>query len=339
MAFPELSDAWRIARLVPPTGPVDIVLDTDTYNEVDDQFAVVYALLSPEKIRLHALYAAPFFNNRSSGPADGMEKSYEEIHRLLDRLGLGGDAKRSDAVFRGSTRYLGGPEDPMSQKAANWSRRGSAHSLGNPERACESAAAMDLIARAMVRSPEDAPLYVATIGAITNVASAILMEPEIIRRIVVVWLGGHAFHWPDTKEFNLWQDPDAARVIFDCGVPLVQIPVMGVCSHLHTTIPELDAHVAGRGAIGDYLAETVRGYHSDHFAWSKVIWDISAIAYLLNESWTPTSLVHSPIVTEQGTWSFDARRHLIRSATHVHRDPIFADLFAKLDRAKPVSRR
>jgi len=48
-----------------------MVLDTDTYNEVDDQFAVVYALRSPERLRVEALYAAPFHNDRSSGPADG----------------------------------------------------------------------------------------------------------------------------------------------------------------------------------------------------------------------------------------------------------------------------
>ncbi len=332
MRFPTLTDTWRLERLEPPSGPVDVVLDTDTYNEVDDQFAVTYALLSPEKIRLHALYAAPFFNDRSNGPADGMERSYQEILRLLEQLGMPCDGM----AFRGSPRYLGSPDDPLSLEGAHWSQRGTARSLGNPERACESDAASDLIRRAMARSRDDSPLYVATIGAITNVASAILMEPEIITRIVVVWLGGHALHWSDTREFNLWQDPDAARVVFDCGVPLVQIPVMGVCSHLHTTVPELEAHVAGRGAIGDYLVETVRSYHSDHFpvptAWSKVIWDISAIAYLLNESWTPTHLVHSPIVTEQGTWSFDNRRHLMRSAYHVSRDPIFADLFRKLDR-------
>ncbi len=328
MRFPELSDTWRLERLTPPTGPVDIVLDTDTYNEVDDQFAVTYALLSPEKIRVHALYAAPFYNNRSSGPADGMERSYQEILRLLERL----DRPAEGLAFRGSSRYLGAPDNPMADQAANWSLRGSAQTLGNAERACESEAARDLIRKAMDRTVDGPPLYVATIGAITNVASAILMEPDIIRRIVVIWLGGHALHWADTREFNLWQDPDAARVVLYCGVPLVQIPVMGVCSHLHTSIPELEAHVAGRGAIGDYLTETVRGYHSNHFAWSKVIWDISAIAYLLNESWTPTSLVHSPILTDQGTWSFDSRRHLIRSAYHVNRDPIFADLFTKLDR-------
>jgi len=305
MTFPRLSDIWRLQRLTPPTGPVDVVLDTDTYNEVDDQFAVVYALLSPEKINLQALYAAPFFNTRSTGPADGMERSYQEIHRLLDRM----DVSPEGLVFRGSTTYLTDRDHP-----------------------CKSEAAEDLIAKAMARSEDDAPLYVATIGCITNVASAILMEPEIIKRIVVVWLGGHAFHWPNTKEFNLWQDPEAARVVFDCGVPLVQIPVMGVCSHLHTTIPEIERYVQGRGEIGDFLAETVKEYHKDHYAWSKVIWDIATIAYLLDESWTPTNLVHSPILTDQGTWSFDGNRHLIRSAVHVNRDPIFRDLFAKLEK-------
>ena len=303
MNFPELTEIERLRRLAPPTGPVEMVLDTDTYNEVDDQFAVVHALFSPEKIKVRGLYSAPFLNRRSTGPADGMEKSYQEILRLLDRI----EVSPEGLVFRGSTRYLEDWEAPV-----------------------ESEAAADLIRKAMARDESDAPLYVATIGAITNVASAVLMEPAIIKRIVVVWLGGHALHWPDTKEFNLWQDPQATRVILDSGVPLVRIPVMGVCSHLHTTIPEIDRHVAGCGAIGDYLAETVRGYHEEHFAWSKVIWDIAAIAYLLEEAWTPTQLVHSPILTDQGTWSFDSRRHLIREAYHVNRDPIFRDLFTKM---------
>ena len=304
MRFPTISEAERLSRLEPPTGKVQMVLDTDTYNEVDDQFAVVQALLSPEKLDVLALYAAPFFNARSTGPADGMEKSYQEILALLERLNVSSEG----FVFRGSDRYLLDWDHPV-----------------------ESDAARDLIAKAMVRSEADDPLYVVAIGAITNVASAILLEPEIIKHIVVVWLGGHAFHWPNTREFNLWQDPQAARVIFDCGVPVTQIPVMGVCSHLHTTIPEIERYVQGCGAIGDYLAETVKGYHKEHFGWSKVIWDIATIAYLLDESWTPTHLVHSPIVTDQGTWSFDNSRHLIRSAWHVYRDPIFRDVFTKLE--------
>ena len=50
MPFPKLSDQFRGERLTPPRGPVRIVLDTDTYNEVDDQFAVAYALLAPEAL-------------------------------------------------------------------------------------------------------------------------------------------------------------------------------------------------------------------------------------------------------------------------------------------------
>ena len=73
---PDLPSLLR--RLERPTGPVDVVLDTDTYNEVDDQFALSYLLASQEQLSLKALYAAPFFNENSTGPADGMEKSYAE---------------------------------------------------------------------------------------------------------------------------------------------------------------------------------------------------------------------------------------------------------------------
>jgi inosine-uridine nucleoside N-ribohydrolase len=302
MKFPVISDALQLERLQPPTGKVSMVLDTDTYNEIDDQFALVHALLSPERLDVQAVYAAPFHNKRSTGPADGMEKSYEEILRLLDRL----DVSPDGFALRGSTGFL-----------PDWD---------HPRR---SEAALDLIERAMAASDE--PLYVVAIGAITNVASAILIEPGIIERIVVVWLGGHARHWPHTHEFNLGQDIQSARLVFDCGVGLVRIPCLGVASHLLTTLPEIVRYVQGRGAIGDYLTEIFKGYHADQYARSKVIWDVAAIAYLLDADWVPADLVHSPIVTDQATWSFDPSRHLIRCARSVNRDAIFGDLFTKLE--------
>ena len=300
--MPQLTEPFRLDRLQPPAGKFRMVLDTDTYNEVDDQFALVYALLSPERIQVEAIYAAPFHNKRSSGPADGMEKSYEEIMRLLDKMAWPAD----NLVYRGSTAYLDKNLEPI-----------------------RSDAVTDLIERALA-SPLDDPLYVVAIGAITNVATAILIEPSIIERIVVVWLGGHALHWPHTVEFNLKQDVPAAQVVFNSGVPMVLIPCFGVTSHLLTTVPELEAYVSGRGAIGDYLVEIVKGYHADHVGWSKVIWDISTIAYLIDPSWVPTQLVHSPILTDQVTWSVDQSRHFIRYANYIHRDPIFRDLYAKL---------
>src|SRR5690242_7762556 len=114
MNFPILSNEMRQRRLTYPTGKVRMVLDTDTYNEIDDQFALVYALLSPERLKVEAIYAAPFTNNRSSGPGDGMEKSYEEIIRLLERL----QVAQEGFVRRGSTAYLTGRPAPERSDAA-----------------------------------------------------------------------------------------------------------------------------------------------------------------------------------------------------------------------------
>jgi inosine-uridine nucleoside N-ribohydrolase len=302
--FPGISEGDRIERLKPPAKrPVRMVLDTDTYNEIDDQFAVVYALISPE-LDVQAVYAAPFHNKRSTGPGDGMEKSYEEILRILSRLGKDPDG----FALKGSTHYLTDPR--------------------NPE---QSPAASDLIRRAKKSSPED-PLYVVAVGAITNVSNAILIDPSIIRNIVVVWLGGNGHHWPHQREFNFRQDLNASRVIFDSGVPFVQLPCTPIVTHFTTTVPEMERYVAGRGAIGDYLLEIFKDYRKDHFGWSKVLWDMTAVAWLIDHRWLPSELVHSPIVTDNYTFSVDRSRHMIRAVSFVHRDPIFRDFFTKLEK-------
>ena len=302
MTFPQLSEAFRISRLAHPGRKLRMVLDTDTYNEIDDQFALTYALLSPEQMSVEAIYAAPFHNTRSDGPGDGMEKSYQEILRLLDFLGYSVDG----FAFRGSTDYVGANRAPQ-----------------------DNAAVRDLIDKALA-SADDDPLYVVAIGAITNVASALLLEPEIISKIVVVWLGGHNLNWPHTREFNLVQDVPAAQVVLDSGVPFVIVPCYGVTSHLLTTLPELREFIGGSSRVGDYLCQIFREYRPDSFGASSVIWDISTIAWLVNPDWAPSDLVHSPILTDQVTWSVDRSRHLVRVANFVHRDPIFRDLFGKI---------
>lgn len=301
-SFPKIDEATRIKKLTPPTGKVKMVLDTDTYNEVDDQFALAYALLSPEKIDLLAVYAAPYHNNRSESAGDGMEKSYQEILRLLKFM----DKPADGFAFRGANRYL---EDVS--------------------RPAKSDAVSDLIKKALASSPDD-PLYVVPIGCITNIASAMLIEPKIIENIVVVWLGGNSLHWPSQWEFNLQQDVLAAQVVFNSGVPFVVLPCQNVVSHLHTTIPELKHYLEGKNALSDYLYNTVLEYSGGQKAWSKVIWDVSAIAWLVNPAWVSTDLVHSPILTDQKTFSVDHSRHFIRMATSLKRDAIFSDLFQKL---------
>ena len=299
--FPTLDRSLLLQRLALPEGPVSMVLDTDTYNEIDDQFAVVYSLIS-EGVNVEAIYAAPYYNSRSSGPGDGMLKSYDEILRLLARL----EISHEGFVYHGSNRYLGGPDTPVRSPATD-----------------------DLIARAL--QPRDGPLYVVAIGAITNVASAILLEPKIRERIVVVWLGGHPQYWPHSREFNLQQDVPAAQVIFDSGVPAVQIPCKNVAEHLRTTLPEMAAYVKGQGAIGDYLYQIFKEYFTDHYARSKVLWDISGIAYLLEPEWTPSAVRPSPVLRDDITWGpEDVSRHPFRVAVDCNRDKIYGDLFRKL---------
>lgn len=300
-AFPKISEKEREARLAPPEGHLRMVLDTDTYNEVDDQFALAYAVRSPERLDVEAVYAAPFHNERSSSPKDGMEKSYQEILRLLGAMNVNPDG----LVFKGSDRYL--------------------ESVGRP---VESAAAIDLVKKA--NQPGKGLLYVVAIGAITDVASAILLDPGIIDKIVVVWLGGQPLWWNDAREFNLAQDILAARVIFDSGVPLVLIPCLGVASHLLTTVPELETWLGGKNAICDSLVGLFKAYSADHFGWAKEIWDISTIGYMINPGWVFSDLVPSPILTADCRWETGRGRHMIRCAKYLSRNEIFRDMFRKL---------
>lgn len=302
--FPKMSEGQRISLLQPPSKkPVAVVLDTDTYNEIDDQFAIVYALLSPE-LRVEAIYAAPFLNSRSKSAEEGMEKSHEEILRVLSRLNKSPD----NFVFKGSRNFIA--------------------DLAKPE---SSPAALDLIARAKKHSPKD-PLYVVAVGAISNVANALLIDPSILPNIVIVWLGGNAHNWANQKEFNYKQDLKADHVVFDSGVALVQVPCTPVVTHFTTTIPEMERYVGGRGAIGDYLLEIFKAYAKDPFAWSKVLWDMTAVAWVIDARWLPSELVHSPIVTDNFTFSFDNSRHFIRYVNFVKRDPIYRDFFTKLQK-------
>ena len=95
-----MTNEQRMKNLSVPKGMIDVVLDTDAYNEVDDQFAISYMLKSKERLNTKAIYAAPFFNGNSVSPKDGMEKSYNEIFKILSLAGEKFD------VFRGSEKYL-----------------------------------------------------------------------------------------------------------------------------------------------------------------------------------------------------------------------------------------
>ena len=347
-----MTDEERRAKLIVPAGKIRLVIDTDAKNEVDDQFAIAWALTSPERFDVEAVYAAPFstaFSDRddepeelrekagklvgsADTPADGMRQSYDEIVRIYDLLGLDPAGK----VFYGSERYMlsDGPVD--------------------------SPAARDLIGRAKA---SDETLYVAALGAITNVASALAMAPEIAEKIVVIWLGGQPQWAQSAKEFNLMQDVPAVRVVIESGVPLLMIPCMNVASLLTTAEDELRAKLGGRNALCDFLLSNVfpaftdpeaafahlkldrKGYligrndyedayldlfKTEHISWSRIIWDISTIAFLKNPNWVTSKECPAPHLTDEMQWvpaSPEEARHTVRIANYCLRDFIFGDLF------------
>lgn len=349
--FPILSDAKRSAMLEPPKGPVRVVIDTDTANEIDDQYALAWGLLSQDILNIEGVYAEPYsfgiykddllktrelLNKgqeipehlatfpgwvrgvESTGktledihfctPAEGMEESYQEILRVYDKLGM--TAKK---VFRGSTQYLKTYSEPVKSEAA--------------EHLVETALA------------SDEPLYVIAIGVVTNVASALLMAPEIASRIVVTWTSGyptnsHVFN----HSFNMEQDMLGSQLLYDSGVPLVYLPGYYLGAQLRLSLPEMEAYVKGKGAMGDYLYHLYthnpiyqqRGIQG-HFGRSWVIWDLINFAWLLNPNWVPTKLVPCPSLGDDKYWYQDGKnKHLIREAYEINRDAIFRDFFSKL---------
>lgn len=300
-----LTNEQRLAMLDTPKWPIDVVIDSDTYNEIDDQFAICYALRSPEKLNVKAIYAAPFLNQHSVSPEDGMLKSEAEIRKLLNLLG------EERTVCAGSRQFMTDEQTPVISPAAE-----------------------DLCRRAMDYSPEK-PLYIVALGAITNIAGALMMKPEIADRIVIVWLGGHALEWEDNYEFNLRQDIPAARVVYQSGAPLVMLPAQQVVSSLATTGPELEYWLRGKSPLCDYLVQhtvdEVKSY-AEGRAWSRVIWDVAAVAYLLNEErrLLRSRLMPTPLPGYDHRWHFPEGTPPCRYVYYVSRDDIFTDMFAKL---------
>lgn len=300
----------RIKNLSVPKGKIDVVLDTDAYCEIDDQYAIAYMLRSCEKLNVKAIYAAPFCDYyKVQTTAEGAEKSFEEINNVLKL------ADEKKLVLKGAKRYL---EDEKKPVISDVSR--------------------DLAERVKNYSPEN-PLYVVAIGAITNIASAILLNPLVAENAVVVWLGGHAHHYHNTKEFNMEQDISAARVVFKSGVPLIQLPCMGVVSEFTLSKPEIECWLMGKNKLCDYLSKiTIEEMDActKSEIWSKVIWDVTAVAWLLNDDdrFMMSRIITSPLPTYDNLYAVNHEGHPMRYVYSIKKNELLRDLVEKLTNAK-----
>ena len=172
--------------------------------------------------------------------------------------------------------------------------------------------------------------YILAIGAITNIALAIMKQPKIIDRIEVIWLGGHSLLNGDNLETNFKQDIQAVRVVFESKVKLTVIPARNVSSNLVTSVYELNHYLKDKNELCNYLIERFCNDGLHGLKTRRVLWDISAVAYLLNKEWFETKEISCPNIKEDTSYEMTEINHMITIVNYMNIYKIYEDLLNKL---------
>ena len=293
----------RIGITPPPASRVRLIVDADAKNEADDQFAIMHHLLTPKFDVLGIV--ATHFEQKAGYTGRSMEASYGEIEKLL-RL-----ADMDDVPFF----------------------RGCVSPLRSIEDAPESEGARFIIQEAR----KEGKLFIAVQGAMTNVAAALNRAPDIAENLVVLWNGGGPY--PEGRqEFNVMQDPDAARAVLSSAAEVWQTDQSVYCA-LEVSLAELKSRVYPCGPIGRYLYEQLEAenhveYRPDFLLRSGENWvlgDNTTIAVLLMSQFRGNwHMEHAPIIKEDLTYQANPNGKLIRVYDSIDVRMTLEDLYAKL---------
>ena len=278
---------------------INVILDTDTYNECDDQFALAYMLKNQDIFNIEAITVAPFSHeSKKVTIKEGQDLSYKEIIKICNWLNFDSTNK----VFRGSMDYM--------QNGYN-----------------ENNDAVNKIIKVALKNDKT---YILGIGAITNIGLAIKKEPKIIDKIEVVWLGGNEINYKNNLEYNFKQDVEAVKNVFDSKVKLTILPCKEVVSRLKININILKQKLGNKSELCNYLIERFYndGYHG--IQEERVIWDIAVIAYMINKKWFETQELSCPKIKENTSYEMTKNNHKITFITKLNKDKIYEDLFEKL---------
>ncbi len=282
-----------------------VIVDTDAKNEADYQYAIVHALLSPT-LDLRGIVPAHFGTERS---ATSMLDSRAEVDLLLQLMGLEG----SVPVANGAEQGIVDESTPAPSPGADL-----------------------IVAESRLASAED-PLFVAFLGPLTDMATAILTDPEIVHRdVVVVWICGmgHDVDWSyDAVEFNLRNDIAAANVVFGSGITVWQIPAT-VYTMVSVGYAELEERIGGTSKLADYLIEQLVEFNESHHPGpieSRSLGDSPAISVILNPRGGVSRTVPAPRFGSQGGY-LPGSGHPVRVFDTVDVRYLLEDMFAKLRR-------
>ena len=273
----------------------NIILDTDLYNEIDDQIALAYVLKSKDTLNLEAVTIAPFtkgqYNTKTS-----IDKSYEVAKKIFKMC----NEENDEIIFKGATEYFTNDSDQTN----------------------------DAVNKIIEIAKKNDKTYVLSIGCITNIALAIKKEPSIIKKIEVIWLGTN-FLFMKNNDFNFRQDVEAVRYVFDSKVKITIIPTYPVSYGLMISKYELESRIRNANELCNYFCDIFTDdYGTEEIR--RVIWDISVVAYVINEEWFKTMEISCPKIKEDTSFKLTKFRHKIKFVQRLDSNKIYDDLFSKI---------
>jgi purine nucleosidase len=299
-AWAESRNPNRRAPTIPAVGQkMRVVIDTDAACEIDDQHAIALAILSPERFAIEGFVATHFGD---AGGPEGVQKSYDEILRVLDRAAMAGKfpVKKGSLPMRFS-------QTPEPSEGADF-----------------------IIERAMAGDAAS-PLWVIALGACTNVVSAFLKKPEIRDRINLFWHG--RTRWPEQAwNFNAYNDIKAVHALFKSDLPLA---LFDTGSQLVQTTAESQKKTAPHGPLGRYLHEVTATYIKDKKIPSKGVFDLGDISFLIDPSIGKSEVVQAPGVALDLKYQWQNGRGPFGKILRIYdvdRDATFNMLYERLAR-------
>lgn len=280
-----------------PQGQLRIIIDSDAANEVDDQFAIALALGYPERLHIEGFVAAHY---GLRGGSKGIEKSYRNIMELLDLVGM----KHKFPVKKGS--------DPLVYF----------------DRIPESEGVDFIIEKAKTATPEN-PIWVIALGPATNAAAAILKDPSIADRLVILWHG--RTKWPtQCWNFNAYNDTKAVQVLFDLPVRLI---LFDTGTFLTMPMEESEKRIMPVGDMGKFLHD-IRLKSAYARQPDKGLFDMGDIVALIDHSITKWEMVSIPSVGHDLRYDFTTQRGKFIRIYDIDRDASFRLLDEALSKLK-----
>lgn len=281
-----------------------VILSTDVGNEIDDQWAIAYMLVNPAFDVLGIVSA-----HAPSLPTPSAHATYEVLKDEVEhRMGMA----THPPLFEGSSLPLADNKTPRPN------------------------AGVDFIVQTAKRFTSNHRLVVLTIGAATDVASAILQDPSIAGRIRVVAMGFRNLTQAG-KEYNVENDPKAWQVILDSDVP-VTIGSGDVCQRdLALSFESAKKLISGHGPVGAWLWQEYQAWYFrfvkplrvDDFSKPWVIWDIVTLAY--EQDMTTQKTIPRPHLADDLSFEQVKTEKTITWVTSIDSGRLWADFIAKLD--------